>query len=89
MRRRRGGLAGPLVTNGPGKVCQAFGIGIEHNGWDLCTSPLGLVDGAPPRHIGRGPRIGVDYAGSWAKRLLRFVDRDSRFLSRKPAGGWR
>ncbi|HEX4044940.1 MAG TPA: DNA-3-methyladenine glycosylase, partial [Gammaproteobacteria bacterium] len=29
------------------------------------------------------PRIGVDYAGHWAKRLLRFYIKDNVFVSRK------
>jgi DNA-3-methyladenine glycosylase len=87
MAQRRNLAPGPLLTNGPGKLCQAFGIGIEHNGIDLCAPPLYLSEGTPPRRIWQSPRIGVDYAGSWAKRLLRFVDPDSIFLSRKAAPG--
>ena len=32
---------------------------------------------------GATPRIGVDYAGEWAKKPWRFVDPDSAFLSQK------
>ncbi len=70
------------LTNGPGKLCQAFGIDRSHNGIDLCRPPLYLTDGEAPRRILRTPRIGVDYARHWAKRRLRFVDADSAFLSR-------
>jgi 3-methyladenine DNA glycosylase Mpg len=69
------------LTNGPGKLCQAFGIHRDHGGYDLCQAPLYLTDGPAPQKIRRAPRIGVDYAGSWAKRLLRFVDVESAFLS--------
>lgn len=89
MAERRGVAPGPLLTNGPGKLCQAFAIGIEHNGIDLCRSPLYLAAGPAPRHIRQTARIGVDYAGNWAKRLLRFVDPDSNFLSRKVVSGRR
>jgi DNA-3-methyladenine glycosylase len=82
MRRRRKITTVYSLTNGPGKLCQAFGIGIEHNGLDLCKPPLYLIDGPPPQRIRRTRRIGIDYAGGWAKRLLRFVDPDSGFLSR-------
>jgi 3-methyladenine DNA glycosylase Mpg len=34
------------------------------------------------RHVERTERIGVDYAGEWAKAPLRFVDRRSKHLSR-------
>jgi len=81
MQERRKVKARTLLTSGPGKLCQAFGIGIEYNGCDLCRRPLYLTDGAPPDHIRRTSRIGIDYAGAWARRLLRFVDPDSPFLS--------
>ena len=81
MQSRRKVRARTLLTNGPGKLCQAFGIGLGYNGHDLGHRPLFLTEGEPPKHIQRTPRIGVDYAGAWAKRLLRFVDSDSSFLS--------
>jgi DNA-3-methyladenine glycosylase len=73
-----------LLTNGPGKLCQAFAIGRVRNGIDLCVPPLYLSDGPPPKRIQRSARIGVDYAGSWAKRLLRFLDADSAYVSAAP-----
>ncbi|MEN6334556.1 MAG: 3-methyladenine DNA glycosylase, partial [Phycisphaerales bacterium] len=33
--------------------------------------------------IVKRPRIGVDYAGRWARRLLRFYIRGNPFVSRK------
>jgi len=82
MRERRRVADRRQLTNGPGKLCQAFAIDLAHNGVDLCRPPLYMADGEPPKHILRTPRIGVDYARHWAKRLLRFVDPDSAFLSR-------
>jgi DNA-3-methyladenine glycosylase len=73
-----------LPTNGPGKLCQAFGLSRAHNGLDLCAKPLYLSAGPVPMHIKSCSRIGVDYAGAWAKRLLRFVDTDSKYLSVRP-----
>lgn len=84
VRRRHGPKKRILVTNGPGKLCEALGIGRAENGLDLCRRPLFLANGPAPNRIYRCPRIGVDYAGSWAKRLLRFVDADSAFLSAPP-----
>jgi DNA-3-methyladenine glycosylase len=81
LRRRRYPKKPELVSNGPGKLCEAFGIDRSHNGWDLCVPPLYLAHGSAPRRILRCPRIGVDYAGSWAARRLRFVDAESRYLS--------
>ena len=58
--------------NGPGKVCQGFGLTRAQNGLDLTGDELFLCDGpedlglpcpAPRRErICRGPRIGVDHA---------------------------
>jgi DNA-3-methyladenine glycosylase len=82
LRGRAAKTATPtLLTNGPGKLCQAFGVARAQNGLDLCAKPLYLSAGPPPKRIKSCSRIGVDYAGAWAKRLLRFVDADSRYLS--------
>jgi DNA-3-methyladenine glycosylase len=63
MRERRGGRA--ALADGPAKLCQAFAIGPEHDGVDLCT-PDGvwlLDDGvAPPRRPLVGPRVGITRA---------------------------
>jgi DNA-3-methyladenine glycosylase len=61
---------------GPGKLCRALAITLAHKGVDLtgAASPLSLADdGAPPPRVARSPRIGVDYAGAWARRKLRFL----------------
>jgi DNA-3-methyladenine glycosylase len=71
-------------TWGPGLLCRAMSVDRALNGADLCAGrlwlerPRGLI---PPIRIGRAPRIGVDYAGSWAKRPWRFFDRASPYVS--------
>ena len=35
-----------------------------------------------PKHLVRRPRIGVEYAGTWARRLLRFYLRGNPHVSR-------
>jgi DNA-3-methyladenine glycosylase len=74
-------------ARGPGNLCQAFGVKMRHNRADLCD-PSGeliiLPRSRPPRRIARGPRIGVAYAGPWAKEPLRFCDARSVHLSRPP-----
>jgi DNA-3-methyladenine glycosylase len=53
------------LTGGPAKLCQAMGIGPQHNGTDLCRgSSLGLFDdGTPPPRTPRvGPRVGITKA---------------------------
>jgi DNA-3-methyladenine glycosylase len=76
------------LCNGPGKLCQAFGVAREHYGIDLTCGRLFLSEGAGPRQkLGRSPRIGVDYAEEWADKPWRFFELGSRFVSRgKPSG---
>ena len=82
MAERRGvAVSSPLLTNGPGKVCEAFGIDARRYGADLCRGPLVLIDG-PRSKIGRSARIGIDYAGAWALRPWRFFERENRYVSR-------
>jgi len=68
--------ADPKAGAGPGKLCRAFGIGrVQHNGCDLTTDRgIHLADGRLRRSekVATSPRIGVDYAGEWAARPLRF-----------------
>ncbi len=72
-------------TWGPGLLCRAMGIDRRLNGADLCGPVLWLErPPAPARRrirIARAERIGVDYAGEWARRPWRFYDRDSRYVS--------
>lgn len=71
------------MTNGPGKLCQAFAIDASHYGMDLCQDTLFLRAG-PPTKAARSLRIGVEYAGSWAKKPWRFYDPKSPYVSRAP-----
>jgi DNA-3-methyladenine glycosylase len=60
---------------GPGKLCRAMGITLADKGLDLTSAASGLfvaTDGAPVPTVARSTRIGVDYAGDWASRPLRF-----------------
>ncbi len=70
-------------TDGPGKLTRALGVTRALNRADLVLGPLWIEAGEPvdPREIARGPRIGVDYAGAWARRLLRFWLRGNRWVS--------
>jgi DNA-3-methyladenine glycosylase len=68
------------LTNGPGKLCQAFAIDRSANGADLTLPPLFLSDGAACK-VARATRVGVDYAGDWAARPWRFYDPASRYVS--------
>jgi DNA-3-methyladenine glycosylase len=75
---------GALRTDGPGRLTKALGITLRQNALPLDEAPLFLArgDDVPARRIARGPRIGVDYAGAWAKKPLRFWLADSPHVSR-------
>lgn len=84
MAERRGSSKDEVsLTNGPGKLCQAFGIDRRHYGVDLTQGPLFLSESGVPRgKIARSARIGVDYAESWAERPWRFFEQGNRYVSR-------
>lgn len=72
-------------TSGPGLLCRALEIDLSLNGHDLRSDDLFLT--APRRRaefevIAR-PRIGVAYAGSWAREPLRFYIAGNPFVSRR------
>jgi DNA-3-methyladenine glycosylase len=71
-------------TRGPGLLCRAMGIDRRHDGADLLSPALHLVAAPVAQRctVVRGPRVGVAYAGHWARRLLRFCIKDSPWLSR-------
>jgi DNA-3-methyladenine glycosylase len=71
-------------TKGPGLLCRAMGIDRKLNGHDLLSNDFYIAsDGSAGKiAIVRRPRIGVDYAGHWAKRHLRFYIKGSPFISR-------
>lgn len=84
-RRRRMDARRRELTNGPGKLCQAFGIDRALYGADLCQPPLYLAPpppGSPAPRVATSPRIGVDYAGEWRERPWRFFDADSPYVLR-------
>jgi DNA-3-methyladenine glycosylase len=79
------------VGRGPGKVTRALSIDRRHDRRDLARGALfvaaraGAVDAPAP--IAIGPRIGVDFAGAWAERPLRFWWQDHPAVSSSPRRG--
>ena len=73
-----------LRTQGPGLLCKAMGIDGRLQGEDLLGDSLYIAapEDEPAIRIVKRPRIGVDYAGHWARRLLRFYIRGNPFVSR-------
>jgi DNA-3-methyladenine glycosylase len=71
-------------TQGPALLCKALGIDKRMNGHDLLSDDLFIIEppGVEKIRIVKAPRIGVDYAGHWARRLLRFYIRDNPYVSR-------
>jgi DNA-3-methyladenine glycosylase len=71
-------------TTGPGLLAKSMDINLRFNGHDLQSSDLFIASPTSRRTIAitAARRIGVDYAGSWSKRLLRFYMRGSPFTSR-------
>jgi DNA-3-methyladenine glycosylase len=70
------GAPEPRALAGPGKLCRALAVTLADRGLDLTSADSALyvaaaADGRVPR-AARSPRIGVDYAGAWAARPLRF-----------------
>jgi DNA-3-methyladenine glycosylase len=65
-------LKRPLT--GPGKLCAGLEINRRDNGLDLTAGGDFYLadDGAPPPRRAASARIGVEYAGAWAARKLRF-----------------
>ena len=71
-------------TQGPALACKAMGIDGRLNGHDLLSEDFFVRTSReePPIRVVRRPRIGVDYAGHWARRLLRFYIRGNPFVSK-------
>jgi DNA-3-methyladenine glycosylase len=86
MARRRGRpVHSRELTNGPGKLTHALGIGRADYGRDLCRGGLFLEESdRPAGRIGRSHRIHVEYAGAWAAKPWRFYERGNRFVSVRP-----
>jgi DNA-3-methyladenine glycosylase len=73
MRARRRKEDIRLLANGPGNLCQAFGIERGLNGADLCGDILFVEDRkVNPADIVTTTRVGVDYAGPWKAMPWRF-----------------
>jgi DNA-3-methyladenine glycosylase len=81
-------------TSGPGLLCHAMKIDRRLNGHDLLSDDFyiteavgrmtsrGAASGEAASKIIKRPRIGVDYAGHWARRHLRFYIAGNPFISK-------
>jgi len=79
-------LKSELQLNGPAKLCREFEIDKKLNGHDLTLGKkLWIEEGEKikPSQIKKSKRVGVDYAGIWKNRLLRFYIKDNKFISKR------
>lgn len=77
MQARRRGSAN--LCNGPGRLAQALGVTIAHNGRSLDCPPFLIVDRLRDPEIAVSTRIGISKA---AERPWRYGLAGSRFVSR-------
>jgi len=83
IQARRGGLQGPALLAGPGRVAQALGLDRSFNGQPLFEpGGLELHCGKRPSAILRGPRVGVDFAAPEHRMAARrFAIADTRWVT--------
>jgi DNA-3-methyladenine glycosylase len=62
-------------------AARASGAARAGSGAGARPGSLFLADGPAPSRIATSPRIGIDYAGSWAKRPWRFFEPENRYVS--------
>lgn len=72
-------------TQGPGLLCRAMQIDKTLNEHDLLSENFYIANPKKSQQIQiiERPRIGVDYAGDWAKKLLRFYIEDNPYVSKR------
>eukprot|EP00005_Dracoamoeba_jomungandri_P011762 CAMPEP_0174270686 /NCGR_PEP_ID=MMETSP0439-20130205/45375_1 /TAXON_ID=0 /ORGANISM="Stereomyxa ramosa, Strain Chinc5" /LENGTH=88 /DNA_ID=CAMNT_0015360167 /DNA_START=461 /DNA_END=724 /DNA_ORIENTATION=- len=71
------------VLSGPGKICQAMQLNLEHDGIDMITSEVIWLEAGrkiPDTQIVADARINIDYAEEWALKPLRFTIKGSRYV---------
>jgi DNA-3-methyladenine glycosylase len=79
MRRRRGLPEARDLCSGPGKLCEALGVTIRHNGLPLDRPPFELRARPAEPEIVTGHRIGITKAVDYP---WRYGLKGSRFLSK-------
>lgn len=70
MTEQRGGRRRVDLTNGPGKLTEAFDVGEDFHRSDLTTPPLYLADGPgiDEEEVAQSSRIGISKGGEWPWR---------------------
>ncbi|WP_225362919.1 DNA-3-methyladenine glycosylase [Apilactobacillus quenuiae] len=72
------------ITNGPGKLTQAFNIKMNLNGQMLnkCSLSLEIYNREIPKYINSSPRIGIKNKGIWTNKRLRFYVSNNPYVSK-------
>jgi DNA-3-methyladenine glycosylase len=83
------GVPADLSTAGPGRLTRAMNITRKDNALDLVKGErIFVADRSPldpePK-IQITARVGVGYSGEWADKPWRFLDANSKFVSKPPA----
>ncbi len=75
-------LSQTQLTNGPAKLCEAFGINKTHNGMDLTGDDIFILDGEPinKNQIVTTTRIGITKS---TELKWRYYIKENKFVSRK------
>lgn len=80
MKKNRGTDKIENLTNGPGKLCRAFGLTTAQSGFDLIRGKLFVADdGYKIEQITDSPRIGIKEG---TKRHWRFYIHGNKFVSK-------
>lgn len=74
------------LTNGPGKLTNALGIGMEDYGRSFMEPPILIADGFVPSadSISQGKRIGIENTGEAKDYPWRFWIKDNPYVSKGP-----
>jgi DNA-3-methyladenine glycosylase len=84
LKRRETNVLNSRLTSGPGTLTQALGITINHNKIDLCGNKIWIEDRGikiHPDNIEACSRVGVSYAGKYAKLPWRFKIKNNPWVS--------
>ena len=85
LRRRKKNKLDRSVAGGPGVLCLALGIDLHLNEENLSGNTIWLEKKSqdlPPNQIKASHRVGVEYAGSHARRPWRFRIKNSLWTSK-------
>ncbi|MBD3920353.1 DNA-3-methyladenine glycosylase [Paenibacillus sp. PR3] len=83
MYKRRGSVKKEQeLTNGPGKLTKALGIGMEFYGVSLFERPLFIAAGREVAAVAVGPRVGIDNTGEAKDYPYRFWHEGNPFVSK-------